>query len=268
MKDCHFCWVFEPARSIRVASDIQAAVEFPVNLDGTNYALSLFWGEDDSPHFARLLIAGLPTEELPGRLLPEIRHVKEHLLTCLKLYLGPTISQLPFVVYCFSESGQPYDITIGLETGRRGKFKPEALRALFLSSFGHREELRLLMNGLDFRLPAAYRFLSLYKVLEIHYKSGGRWRLADLQSAFATSIPTDGIDARSVISYIHRIRDKCAHARIGKRIEAAGITELSYDDEVEVKHAIRLVGQVCTLAINASAVGSFEIDTEFESMTF
>ena len=54
-------------------------------------------------------------------------------------------------------------------------FDIEKMKRLFAGSFPYREEIRLFIDGNDGRIPLQYRYLSLYKVIELHYKKHGQW---------------------------------------------------------------------------------------------
>ena len=60
-------------------------------------------------------------------------------------------------------------------------FTPETVTNLFARSLNHREEFRLYSNGVNEGIPAQYRFLSFYKLLEMQCRRKGKWNNTKLR---------------------------------------------------------------------------------------
>jgi len=90
-----------------------------------------------------------------------------------------------------------------------------------------------LTDGIDDAMSLAYRFLSLFKLLEIRYLSADEeWDYTKVGAALA---PYEERYAalklpRSFFKELCHLRDRCAHIRTGKGSRRAlGVTQLNYD---------------------------------------
>ena len=165
MHDCHYYWLFAPHRGgIVDSNERKPAFDIPVVLpDQTSHNLSLFCDLEGLPHFARLTIRSLPTEEIPVGLLPTLQAIKEHLLVVLRYtYRSDLVFAEPGALWSFTAAGDPARLSISVEDRGRDSFDPQKARNFFFHSFPLRETFRLYADGEDKHIPLQYRFLSFY----------------------------------------------------------------------------------------------------------
>lgn len=115
------------------------------------------------------------------------------------------------------------------------------------------EIVRLLVDAHDLSIPLQYRYLSLYKILELQLKRGQVWDL----DALDRCIQSSGIDAyrplgvtRTSKRWIHELRDKCAHINNGR---GAGVTSLDKETYTVILSAMPLIGRVVTVTLGPYA---------------
>ena len=239
------------------------AFETPVRYGRLSCDLALFVDREGLPIYARLTIPGLEGDEIPTRLGPLIVKVREHLLTVLRLTFRGDVNLFPYFVYSFIEPASSYSFGLDMSI-IRGKhtFDIERSRRLFESGAKYMEELRLLVDGLDSRIPLQYQYLSLYKILELHYKPLGRWRHQELDrtlASFEEAFRDKGV-AQRPSSYLHSLRDKCAHVRTGRgKRNSYGVSQLREEESRQVSDILPILADVCATVLNERSGGTLRI---------
>jgi len=268
MKTCLHYWLIEPLRKdFADTSGSTPAFEVPINFGNESYNVALFVDNDGLPEYARLEIPRLSKEEIPKELLPLIQAVKEHLLSILRFTYHPEANLFPRPIWTFVEEGTPHKIGLQISqiTGKLS-FDSDRARRVFIGSFPHREELRLLIDGLDKRIPLQYRYLSLYKILELNFRTQRKWRKKQLEAVlkpYEAVFKQKGF-LREPLSHIHEIRDKCAHIKSSK--DVIGVTQLNQKEATQVERILPILTEICVAAINTRANGRFEI-SHFEDFS-
>jgi len=233
---CFYYWVLQPpARQITDKGGRSSTFEVRIKFRDQNYKVALFSDVDCRPEFVRLTIPGLDEERIPDDLLPFIQSVREHMLTKLRLATMKISGCFLFIFGISSREGHTPTTDMEIELNLRPTLNPELLRNLFTSSLNHREEFRLFNNGTNEGIPAQYRFLSLYKLLEMRFKKQGQWQqgFSELIEAFRVEFEQKQLSG-DPISLIHGLRDKCAHIRTGSKRELLGVSELNHKQLVTV----------------------------------
>src|SRR5215469_16193382 len=93
---------------------------------------------------------------------------------------------------------------------------PENIRNVLVGSMGHQPLIKLLADAQMPLLPLQYRYLSLYKILELEFRLAGRWiGLQKLLEPYYDDYKGLNISMRSLPNLIHEMRDKCAHIKLG-----------------------------------------------------
>jgi hypothetical protein len=114
-------------------------------------------------------------------------------------------------------------------------------RLLFERTAEHRELFKLLSDSTQPTLPLQYRYLSVYKILEIEFKVGKKWPgLPDVLAPYEPEFRSLNISNRSLENYIHEVRDVCAHIRLDNSSDVLGVTGLNNQElsRVEVLFAL------------------------------
>ena len=91
--------------------------------------------------------------------------------------------------------------------------------------------LKLLSDAQLSSLPIQYRYLSLYKIFELEFKFGRKWKkgLDDLLSPYQERYKELKVSDRALRNVIHELRDKCAHIKTGSN-DDLGIVEMDHAD--------------------------------------
>jgi hypothetical protein len=256
-------WLIEPIRSnFSDSSESIPAFEAPIVFNDKDYKLALFVDNNGLPEYARLTICGLQSNAIPQDILPLIQVVKEHLLSVLRVMYHPDANLFPRPIWTFIEENVPYKM--GLEISQLTPamtFNPEKTHDLFVGSFPHREELRLFIDGQDSHIPLQYRYLSLYKILELHFKDRDKWledKIEIILQRYEDRFRSAGIE-RKPLTHIHILRNKCAHFRTRGRKDTIGVTHLHHKEAAEVERILPILTDICVDVINERAKGRFQI---------
>lgn len=259
---CLYYWLVEPTRDVFLdTSESQPAFELQIESDWGENKFALFVSDDKIPEYARLTIPNLEEEKIPEEILPMIQAVKEHLLSILRITYYENVTLFPTSVWTFLEDISSY--SMGLEIQKFSNYKIDIDRAkrLLVGSFPYREELRLFIDGYDGRIPLQYRYLSLYKIIELHYKKQGQWNEEGLELLLGTytSRFSDIKVTMKPASHIHMLRAKCAHIKTGKSKESFGVTQLNHKETVDVSKILPIMSDICIDILNERANGEFVI---------
>jgi hypothetical protein len=260
VKYCHYYWGIEPLRG-GIKDDPSRVPVFTIPMDwyGTLYELSVFCDNEGLPEIARLRIPNLTEEKIPEKVLPIIQVVKEHLLTTLRATFLSGISLWEHSAWAFFDEGNPYSINLRADYFGRDIFEPGKSRGFFVATFSMREVVRLYVDGTNAGLPLQYRFLSMYKILENHFKSKGRWNIKALDAflgRFSSEFDAQGFQG-NLAGVLHNLRDKCAHIKVGSKRETLGVTHLNHPEAVKAEKALKVLKNVCASLLNERAEGAF-----------
>ena len=265
---CYYYWLVEPLRkTFQNTSEDTPIFEVPIKYICSKITdhereckVAVFVDETGLPFYVRLEIPQLEREEIPENLLPLIQTTKEHMLSVLRLTYHSNAGFFPRPFWAFVKDGTPFSIGLEFsEVAGKFSFDAERVRRVFIGSFGHRIDIKLLADGLDQHVPLQYRYLSLYKILERRFKTKGRWQKEALES-FLTQFETDfkniGV-TKKPSSYVHELRDRCAHIKTNREVE--GVTHLNLQEAAKVETALPVIMKACINSINETAEGKFQI---------
>jgi len=263
----HYYFLLDPPPSLVIEDEQHPpAWEVTLKFRGIDGRVALFVS-DGTPMYARISVPGFEGPETKNEDAgPFIQICQEHLLTCLWFTYDRRVRAFAASLRTFlPETDAPRINTRVDVMDVPGRVVPEQIRFLFAGTIGVREEMRLLQDGSDERLPLQYRYLSLYKLLELSFRRGGRWDYAALRGA----LEAHGSDfvrlagGRSAVSYLHDLRDRCAHIRTGRTGQQAfGVTHLRHDQAMKVEKALAPLKRVCQRIFNVRAGGNFWIGEE------
>ncbi|MFI5072424.1 MAG: methylamine utilization protein MauJ [Terriglobales bacterium] len=213
--------------------------------------------ENNVPELARLTIPELLSESIPDEILPLLQIVKEHLISVLRLIYKQELNFLPIAIWSFFDAGAPYSFGIHLDSFEKHEFNADNIRNAFVHTMGIREEIRLLVDGLDERIPIQFRYLSFYKILEKRYKTGSKWKkkeFFELLNRFQEEFNKAGLHGKPD-AILHSFRDKCAHVRTGKKKQVRGVTQLGHKELVEICKVLPVLRLICRDVVNELAEG-------------
>ncbi len=262
MTICLYYVLFEPVpRVFKDTPSVEPLFSSPIIHGSRTLLLDFFANRDRIPSHARITIPDLERKEIPADLLPVIQAIKEHLITVLRLQLDQRAEVFPHTFWSFVDDLSHFEVSLGIEeTYERPSCDSKDLQAFFASSFANREEIRLLVDGMDPHIPLQYRFLSLYKILELKCKIGTEWDASRLSAAldpFKSDFELRAFRGNP-INHNHDLRDKCAHIKTGKR-STFGVTHLNHAATVKVDGMLPILLKVAIALVNTHANGKFQI---------
>jgi len=253
---CHYYWLIEPIRSpFQDTSEREPVFTVNIQFPERKCPFALFVDNNGVPEYARFSIPDCKSNKILTDKASVIQEVKEHLLSVLRLSYDPNIQLFPIPVWMFCKDGEKHSagLKISLTKSERA-FNVERVKNFFAYTLHGRQQIKLLADGNDQNIPLQYRFLSLYKILELaYYKSGKMDRKA--LNAFLEKY-VDDFKAmqihKSPVEYLKVIRDKCAHIRTGKTTErmVLGVTHLDPKYVEELTKFMPLFLKICADLLN------------------
>ena len=208
-------------------------------------------GNEKTIQMIRILVPNLERELVTAEDLRIIQVLKEHMMSILRLNYDPTVNSA-VNVHNFRKSNEYPNLSFTLQTVINIDFdvRNNMIIGSYLNSFDIRNQLKLLSDSTREEIPIQYRFLSLYKLLELEFKVEGSWNLnfSLYIEEFNEEFQSLNISTRKLENYIHEQRDKCAHIKSNKDI--LGITELSQKDLITLDSFFPLMRKISILIIN------------------
>ncbi|WP_271590701.1 hypothetical protein [Bradyrhizobium sp. CCBAU 53415] len=118
-------------------------------------------------------------------------------------------------------------------------------RLLFERTIDHQPLFKLLSDSQQPHLPISYRYLSIYKALELEFKVGKKWpTLGELLARFEDEYRALNISNRTLENYIHEVRDLCAHIKLDNSDTGRGITGLESAEYPRVERLFYLLKNI------------------------
>jgi hypothetical protein len=253
MKTCYYYLIVEPLLDhYRDDANTKPTSTGLIKIKSKKYKISFFIGGN------RLSMIRIDIPNLSGKTVPEedsesVHILKEHVLSVLRLNYDSEVSFFPNAMMVFRKEGLGPIFSIKLkQTLKPNPSLPlyiENVRDVLVDSFPLRVQTKLLSDAQDERLPLQYRYLSLYKLLEMECKKEGKWKqeFERFVDKFEAEFKNLGIKMKPV-NYIHYLRDRCAHIKISR--EAYGVTQLSRKDMAEIGKFLPLMIRMCTTSLN------------------
>jgi hypothetical protein len=150
-----------------------------------------------------------------------------------------------------NEEGTP-QLKMHISTHKTEGFKIDVdlIRNFFIASRGLRVMLTLVTDATHPMTPLPFKYLSLYKVLELEMRAKGRWiGLQELLVKFEKDFKALEISKAKLINFLHRYRDKCAHIRTGG-LDELGLTGLESADSKTVRAFLPLFRRIVVTMLN------------------
>lgn len=263
--DVHHYWLFAPSRGGFIDDPgSPPAFEHSVSWQGKKYQWAVFTDSAGHPLAARLLIEGAPDERMTADAAPLATMLIQHTLAILRTAWGADVTLLPMT---FSAQKQKEGAAgLNIEWPAPSPLDVNLARALFEHALPMREFFRLFTDGVNESIPLQFRFLSLYKIIELQFRDGdGHWDNGGLARALAFQQAEFSALAlpRPFPQELHNMRDRCAHIRVGRgKKRRLGVTSLSHDAAIEVERLFPLLRAICANLLNEKADGKFVMQTQ------
>jgi hypothetical protein len=208
-------------------------------------------GNAQTIQMIRILVPDLELESFQESDLKIVQSIKEHMLSILRLNYDQNVGAI-FNVYNFRQKNEAPNLSFIFNTPLNSEFdvRNRMIIGSFENSLNIRTQVQLLADTVRKDIPIQYRFLGLYKLLELEFKKGGKWtdEFSDYIKEFQEEFEKLSLSARALENYIHELRDKCAHIKSNK--DVLGVTELSQTDTLTVEKIIPLMTKIGAFIIN------------------
>ena len=260
--------MLEPARG-GIVDDGKRNPSFATKLNfpgGECLEASLYTDEQNEPLFVKIRAFDATSEQDSARFADMVQLASQHLLSVLKMTWHSAARYIPLSIMTIEHAdGRGGNVRVEWPTGYN--FNAEAAPGLFEHTIEHRESLRLIADGLDMSIPLQYRFLSLYKFLEIRFRSkDGNWDYPSLNKACEhqlTNFKNLKLN-RSLTGELNHLRDRCAHIRSGSgKNRRLGVTALNPTAIREVELFMPVLCEICRGVLNVDLAGKIEIMAPF-----
>jgi hypothetical protein len=225
---------------------IKTTGDFKISLVGEKHAIEL------------IRVATLNSD---GNLTPlqaeTVTKLVDHMLAVLKLTYDPAIDLVRFGENAISlgahdVNGRPnLHVQIDEVIGALPEVPADNIRNVLVASAQHRHLIKLLADVQTPALPLQYRYLSLYKILELEFRTARRWGTAfdKTMTAYAAEYRKLNISHQTLTNLIHAMRDKCAHIKTGGK-DSLGIVGLDGLDAKIVIALMPLLMKIITTYLN------------------
>jgi hypothetical protein len=229
---------------------IEDTGNFKVSLVGTKHRIEL------------IRVATLDSDgNLSAKQSETVGKLVDHTLAVLKLThdLGVDLvrwGENTISVGAHDVKGKPdLNIRISEIVGAQTEIAAENIRNVLVASMGHRPLIKLLADSQMPLLPLQYRYLSLYKILELEFRVAGRWiGLQKLLEPYNDDYKALNISERPLPNLIHQMRDRCAHIKVGGN-DSLGIIGLDGPDAKIVTELVKLLRRILTSYLNSKSMG-------------
>ena len=203
---------------------ISPLLSIPVQLkDGRQWEIAIL-REQNTIIGIRIAVPEIVGEKIPPDDFHRCQALRAFALDCIRINYDPSVEyfRVGDDIYSFSNFVDPAtgpDINLNIDTKINEDFQvnTEGLKLLLASPQTMRTAIHLLADGGDFRLPLQFRFLSVYKIIELHYKITPNKKFTNFIAPF---LPVFGeIDASiktstELCKYLSKLRARCAHIKL------------------------------------------------------
>jgi hypothetical protein len=223
---------------------------FQVSLVGTKHAIEL------------IRVATLDSD---GNLSPKqsetVGKLVDHMLAVLRLTHNVAADLIRFGENTISlgandRDGKPnLQVKIGEIQGALPEVASDNIRNVLVASMPYRHLMKLLADAQLPTLPLQYRYLSLYKILELEFRVNRRWGgLNEILKPYEQEYVAMNVSPLALVNIIHAMRDKCAHIKVGAN-DSLGIVGLDGPDAKIVTSLIPFLGRIVSTYLNTKNVG-------------
>lgn len=190
-----------------------------------------------------------------------VSRLTNHMLAVLRITHASEIDVLRWGEQTISlgshgQDGKPnLGVTIETILNAKNDIDGKNVASVFLATLDCAHLICLIADSQDARLPLQYRYLSLYKILELEFRRGSKWvGLSERLDKFEEKYKALNVSNRSLKNLLHELRDKCAHIKTGRE-ETLGIVGVDHQDAVVIAKLMPLVREVVLTSLEGSLPG-------------
>lgn len=253
-KEGHYYFALDPIKSEYKDSNTKKPL-IKISIDTKEKQCSIcFYGEKEEIDFIKIIIPDCEDETFDDKSLDLIQVLKEHALSVLRTTYDSTTSFYPISFWTFKDTKRKFNMCLSFSEHKNLNFKinKENIQNVFISTYSSRNELKLLSDSMDKRIPLQYRYLSLYKIIELNFKNDKGKLDTKRLDAFL-----DKFEEKNLRGKIIGLRDKCVHIHDNKGV--MGVTQLNRTQIIEVEEFIPLFQKIVITFVNEKSNGKFTI---------
>ncbi len=199
-------------------------LSIPVKLrDGRQWEIAIL-GKEDTIIGVRIAIPKTDGENIPPDDFQRSQALRTFALDCIRITYDPSVEYFRigndiYSFWNFLDPGIGPDISLRIDSKINEQFQvnTEGLKVLLASPQTMRTAIHLLADGGDFRLPMQFRFLSVYKIIELHYKITPNRRFTNFIAPFLRIFEELDVSINTsseLCKYLSKLRARCAHIKL------------------------------------------------------
>lgn len=241
------------------------AFEVPIEGHDKPMRAALFL-RDGLPSFARIVIEDVDENSDLEPYTKTINGLFVHLISVLKLSANNyNLYWDEFVAATYPKAGATHGMSISAESQYSpngpdwNTFDWSAFSNIFAGTSQARTILSYLTVGIDTRIPAQFRFLALFMIVERLYQRKGKWRNTAARDAMLDAYRDRLVPAsytESTFKFLNDLRNRCAHPRVGSKDEE-GAHSLNPEGVALVEQALDGMIQLCFKLIESNTSTRF-----------
>lgn len=248
--------------------------------DGSIWEIAIL-GAPDTIHAIRVTIPNCESDVISTEQSRAYEKLRTFLLDCIRINYDQNAEYLRMgdqimSAWNFLEPGKPPSFVIGIEDKLNVDFRVniEGLKAIIAAPSALRPILHLLADGINPVLPFQFRFLSCFKIIEMHYRPTTNKDFCAFLEPFVrdfSAIYTHVSDAQGLCKQLNKLRNKCAHIKLSSG--DLGFSHLNAEND-DLYQALKVLGRMAIRVIDINypdspirfAETAAEAEARFEEM--
>ena len=225
MKTCYiYSFLNPPDEDIVDNKDSPPLGVVPVHLKDGRVPEAALLGTHNTVKGFRLSIPNVEEERIDPEDYRRFFDLRKLMLDCIRAVYDPSAEFFRqgdgiFAMWNFvdSEEGPSFSLKLTQPLNPDYRVNVDGIRQLFAAPQNLRPIIHLLADSGDFRLPIQFRFLSLYKIIEINYKITTNKQfnglITPLLPLFREVYP-EITTCKEVCACLTRLRNRCSHIKL------------------------------------------------------
>jgi hypothetical protein len=225
MKTCYLYSLVVPVlEEFRDNRSIPALAAIPVKLkEGREWEAAIL-GDETTIRATRISIPNVSNEKIDPQDFSRALRLRSYLLDCIRLVYDTDAEyfrrgEAIFAMWNFLEPEKGPDFAINVTEPLNSDYRVnlEGLKQLIAVVPKMRPIVHLIADGANCRLPMQFRFLSYYKIIEMHYRVTSNNKFNQFISAFVPEFKAVYPDISNVSQLCRRLsalRNRCAHIKL------------------------------------------------------
>jgi len=225
MKTCYlYSLVLPVLEEFRDNRSIPPLAAIPVKLkDGREWETAIL-GDQTTIRAVRISIPNVSDEKIDPEDFRRFLRLRGYLLDCIRLVYDRDAEYLrrgeaTFAMWNFLEPDKGPDFAINVTEPLNPDYRVnvDGLKHLIAAVPNMRPIIHLIADGMNCRLPTQFRFLSYYKIIEMHYRVTPNKKFNEFICFFVPEfqeVYPDVTDVAQLCRRLSKLRDRCAHIKL------------------------------------------------------